>query len=98
MVGFFLCEATLKRKQYRETFASWGSPLSPQKREHAFIIVTFYVVTEKALVGWLSWLERLPYTKRLQVQYPVRAHASVAGSIRGWSAYRRQRIDVSLTH
>ena len=30
---------------------------------------------------WLSWLERGPVAKELQVRFPVRAHTWVAGLI-----------------
>ena len=40
----------------------------------------------------------VPYAKMLQVLFPVRAHAWVVGSIPGQGAYRRQPIDVSLSH
>ena len=41
-------------------------------------------------------LSVVPYTKRLQVQFMVRAHVRVASSISGWGAYTRQLIAVSL--
>ena len=44
-------------------------------------------------VGW----SLIPHTKRLQVRSPVRAHASVVGSVPGWGASERQLMDVSLT-
>ncbi|KAF6104496.1 hypothetical protein HJG60_011411 [Phyllostomus discolor] len=40
----------------------------------------------EALTRWLRWLE----------QHPVRLKA--AGSVSGWGAYRRQPIDVSVSH
>ena len=46
---------------------------------------------------WLSWLERQPVTKRLQVQFPARAHTWVLGLILGLGVDRRQPIDVSLS-
>ena len=33
---------------------------------------------------WLSWLEHLSITKRLQVQFPVRAHTQVVGLSPSW--------------
>ena len=45
-------------------------------------------------VGWSI----VPYTKRLQVQFPVRAHTQVVGLISGQGAHRRQPTDVSLSH
>ena len=44
-------------------------------------------------VGWSIVLS----TEGLLVQFLVRAHASVAGSIPGWGTYGRQPIDVSFT-
>ena len=43
-------------------------------------------------VGWSIVL----FTKRLQVQFPVKAHTQVVGSIPSWGVIRRQPIDVSL--
>ena len=50
-----------------------------------------------ALAQWLSWLKHRP-TNRLCVQSLVRACARVAGSIPSRGTYRRQVIDVSLSH
>ena len=44
-------------------------------------------------VGWSVVL----YNMGLQVQFPVRAHAWVVGSIPGWGEYRRQPFDLSLS-
>ena len=44
-------------------------------------------------VGWSV----VPYTKRLWVQFPVRAHTQVAGLIPSWGTYGRQPMDVSLS-
>ena len=35
---------------------------------------------------WLSWLGAVPQIERSQVQFPVRAHAWVVGSVPGWDA------------
>lgn len=40
----------------------------------------------------------IPYTKRLHARSPVRAHASVAGSISSRGTCRRPLINVSLSH
>ena len=48
--------------------------------------------------AWLSWLGILPQGERLPVQFPVRAHAWVAGLVSGWGTCERQPVDVSLTH
>lgn len=45
-------------------------------------------------VGWRV----APYTKRLQVQFPLRAHTEVACSIFGQSAGGRQPMDVFVSH
>ena len=47
---------------------------------------------------WLSGLGIFPQSKSLPVQFPVRAHAWVAGSVLSWGAYERQLINVSLSH
>ena len=48
--------------------------------------------------GSLDW-SVAPYTKRLQVRSPIRAHAYVLGSIPSWGCmYGRQLINVSLSH
>ena len=39
----------------------------------------------------------IPDTKRLQVQFPVRAHARLVGSSTGWGTCGRQLTDVSLS-
>ena len=36
-------------------------------------------------------------SEKLPVQFPVRAHALVAGSVPSWGTYRRQPIDTSLS-
>ena len=38
---------------------------------------------------WLSWLDVIPETKRPPVQFPVRAHAWVVGSVPDWGVYGR---------
>ena len=50
--------------------------------------------------GWVVWLVGvvIPYTKRLQIGSPVRAHTQVAGLIPSWGACGRQMINVSLSH
>ena len=45
-------------------------------------------------VGWSV----VPYTKRWEIWSLVRTHTSVAGSIPRRDAYRRQLINVSLSH
>ena len=45
-------------------------------------------------VGW----SMIPYTKRLQVQFLVRAHTQGVGLIASWGPYGRQLIDVPLSH
>ena len=47
---------------------------------------------------WLSWLEVISQSKRLPVQFLVRAHAWVAGSIPGQGVCQRHSINVSLSH
>ena len=44
--------------------------------------------------GSVDW-SIVPYTKRLQGQFLVRAYSCLAGSILGWGAYGGQLIDVS---
>ena len=39
----------------------------------------------------------VPYTKRLWVQFPVKAYAQAVHSVPGQGAYRRQPMDVSLS-
>lgn len=40
----------------------------------------------------------IPYTKRWQVQFLIRARTQVAGSVPSWGVYGRQLINVSPTH
>ena len=47
---------------------------------------------------WLSWLGVILPSKRLPVQFSVRAHAWVAGSVLAQCAGERQPINVSLSH
>ena len=47
---------------------------------------------------WLSWLGIVPQSKRSLVQFLVRAHAWVVGSVPGQGMFERQPIDVSLSH
>ena len=46
----------------------------------------------------MALLGIIPQSKRLPVQFPVRAHAWVVGSVPGWGTCQRQQIDVSLSH
>ena len=51
----------------------------------------------QALLVWLSGLSTGLQTKRSLVQFPVRAHAWVAGKVPSGGAHKRQpHIDVSL--
>ena len=47
---------------------------------------------------WLSWLAVIMQSKRLLVQFLVRVHAWVAGSVPSRDLYERKPIDVSLSH
>ena len=47
---------------------------------------------------WLSWLEHYPITERSPVQFLVRGHAGVAGSVPCGSACRRWPMGVSLSY
>ena len=47
---------------------------------------------------WLSWLGVFPQSERSSVWFPVRAHAWVVGSVSGRGTYKRQLINVSLSH
>ena len=44
----------------------------------------------------LSWPCIAPQSERSKIQFVVRAHAWVAGSVAGWGLYLRQPINVSL--
>ena len=51
-------------------------------------------------VPWLVWLSGLSaslWTKRLPVQFPVRACACIVGQVHSWGHARRQPINVSLS-
>ena len=47
---------------------------------------------------WLIWLGTVMQTERLPVRFPVTAHAWVAGLVSSWGVYRRQPMDVSVSH
>ena len=58
------------------------------------------------ILPWLMWLSRLehhPTTKRLQIQFPVRAHTSIAGLIHSpgayypWSRHAQEATGLCLT-
>ena len=48
--------------------------------------------------AWLRWLGIIPHTERSRVWFPVRVRAWVVGSVLGQVAYKRQTVDVSLSH
>ena len=52
---------------------------------HCYFNLPLKIVTT-ALARWLSWLERCPHTRGLQVQSIVRAHTQVAGLVLGGGA------------
>ena len=55
-------------------------------------------ITVPRWLVWLSWLGVVPQMERLHIPSPVRAQAWVAGSVPQQGVYRRQLIDVSLSH
>ena len=70
-------------------------PIGP-RIDHAFsgFGAIFYYKKSIALTGVIQWVGITLKTKRLLVQFLVRAHAWVVGQVPGW----RQMIDVSLPH
>ena len=61
------------------------------------IQVTFIFLKKEPCLVWLSGLSMGLRTKGLLVQFPVGAHAWVAGQVPQCGAYKRQpNIDVSL--
>ena len=52
----------------------------------------------RSWAAWLSCFGVVLQTKTSPVQFPVRAHAWVAGSVPGWGTCKRQLISVSLIH
>ena len=50
------------------------------------------------LAGRLSWLEHRPIHHKIMGLTLVRAHSEAAGSIPDWDSFRRQPMDVSLSH
>ena len=51
-----------------------------------------------ALARWLSWLKHCPVHRKVVGSVPGQAHTQVAGLIPAQGVYRRQLIDVSLSH
>lgn len=45
---------------------------------------------------WLGWSVE-PYTKRLEVRFPIRTHTEAVGLIPAWGVYGRQLIDVTFS-
>ena len=50
-----------------------------------------------AVAGWLSWWEHHHVQQRGRVQFPVRAHNQIAGSIPGRGVYRKWPTALSLS-
>ena len=64
--------------------------------ENAYKEATNYKLLGKLWLVWFSGLSNGLQTKRSLVQFPVRAHAWVAGQVPQLGACKRQLIDVSL--
>ena len=47
---------------------------------------------------WLSWSESHPINQRLRVWFLVGVHGWLVASVPGWDMYKRQPINVSLSH
>ena len=68
-----------------------------------FILIRWVRHTGTEMISWpgqggsFGW-SVLPYTERLPVRFPVRAHARVAGLVPSRGVHERQPIDVSLSH
>ena len=78
------------------TRALWCPSLS-EWRTLLEVFMTTKNVLRPSLV-WLSWLGFVPQIERSLVRFQERAHTWVAGSVPVQGAYKRQLIDVSLTH
>ena len=64
----------------------WENGIWAREIKGCLYKVTFKVSQEQTWLVWLSWLGTVPQIERSQVQFPVRAHAWVVGSVPGWDA------------
>ena len=59
---------------------------------------TEFILIHTTCTVWLSWLGTAPQSKRLPVQFPVRAQGWVVGTVPGQSACERQPFNIFLLH